>query len=66
MSSELDFFAIHALDGRTAQGELNRFRAQHRVLTIEQQWLATGLESHWVVCVSVANGPGALPAACSR
>ncbi|WP_034922030.1 HRDC domain-containing protein, partial [Candidatus Accumulibacter vicinus] len=51
----------HALDGRAAQDELNTFLAQHRVLTIEKQWLAAGLDSHWVVCVAVANGPGALP-----
>jgi hypothetical protein len=66
MSSELHFFAIHALDGRAAQDELNRFLAQHRVLRVEKPWLAAGLDSHWVVCVGVANGPGAPPAACSR
>ncbi|HRQ95177.1 MAG TPA: hypothetical protein PK440_09285 [Candidatus Accumulibacter phosphatis] len=66
MSSELHFFAIHALDGRAAQEELNGFLAQHRVLTIEKQWLAAGLDSHRVVCVGVANGPGALPDAAVR
>lgn len=33
---------------------------------IEKQWLAAGLDSHRVVCVGVANGPGALPDAAVR
>ncbi|MBK7677324.1 MAG: hypothetical protein IPJ27_22610 [Candidatus Accumulibacter sp.] len=60
MTNELHFFTIHALDGRAAQDELNGLLAQHRVLTTEKQWLAAGLESHWVVCVGTATSPGAL------
>ena len=63
MSSSLHFFAIPALDAQAAQDELNQFLAQHRVVTIEKQWLVAGSDSHWAVCVTVAAGPGPLPAA---
>lgn len=63
MSSTLHFFAIPALDTQAAQEELNQFLAQHRVVALEKQWLAAGSDSHWAVCVTVAAGPGPLPAA---
>lgn len=61
MSSELHFFSIPALDSRPAQNELNRFLAQHRVLTVEKQWLAAGIDSHWALCIGVDTGAGPLP-----
>ena len=66
MTNELHIFAIHAVDGRAAQDEVNGLPTQHRVVTIEKQWLAAGLDSHWVVCVGVANGPGVLRDAAVR
>ena len=63
MSSSLHFFAIPALDAQGAQDQLNQFLAQHRVVALEKQWLAAGSDSRWAVCVTVAAGPGPLPAA---
>jgi len=56
MRSQLHF-------SQAAQAELNAFLAQHRVVSVEKQWLNAGVESHWAVCVSVAEGSGPLPEA---
>ena len=56
MSNNLHFFTIPALAPAAAQETLNRFLAQHRVVTMEKQWLAVGADSHWVICVTVAAG----------
>lgn len=60
---ELHFFAIPALDPRAAQDEFNRFCAAHRVTAVERQFVASGADSHWALCVTVAGAPGPLPAA---
>jgi len=60
---QMHFFAIPALDPAAAQAELNHFIAAHRVASVERQFVQAGTDSHWVVCVSVAPGPGPLPAA---
>lgn len=57
------YFAIPALHPQAAQDELNAFCAAHRVVAVDQQWLADGACSHWAVCVTVAAGPGPLPQA---
>jgi hypothetical protein len=61
MSNSLHFFTIPALAPAAAQETLNQFLAQHRVVTMEKQWLAAGADSHWVICVTVAAGQAALP-----
>lgn len=60
---QLRFFAIPARDPAVAEAELNRVLAAGRVAGLERQFVAAGAESFWAVCVSVAEGPGALPAA---
>lgn len=60
---QLRFFAIPALDPATAEAELNRILAAGRVAGLERQFVAAGAESFWAVCVSLADGPGPLPAA---
>ena len=57
----LYFFAIPALDPQLAQDELNRFCAAQRVVAIERQLVAAGLDAYWAVCVTVASGGGPLP-----
>lgn len=57
----LHFFAIPALQPQPAQDELNRFCAAHRVVAVERQFVAAGLDAYWAVCVSVAAGAGPLP-----
>ena len=58
---QMHFFAIPALDPQTAQDELNRFCASHRVAAVERQFITAGLDSHWAVCVTLAAGTGPLP-----
>ena len=62
MSSTLHFFSIPALGGRAEQDALNAFVAQQRVVALDKHWLDAGLDSCWAVCVTVAAGPGPLPA----
>jgi superfamily II DNA helicase RecQ len=57
------FFVIPALDSAAAEAELNQVLAASRVLGIERQFVANGEASFWALCVSLAAGPGALPAA---
>lgn len=55
------FFAIPALNSRDAQDELNRVCAGRRVVAVERQFVAAGLDSFWAFCVTVAPGAGPLP-----
>lgn len=63
MSSSLHFFTIPVLDAEAAQDVLNQFLVRHRVVALEKQWLAAGIDSHWAVCVTVAAGQAPLPQA---
>jgi superfamily II DNA helicase RecQ len=62
MNSALHFFTIPALSPQAAQAELNLFLQQQRVVAVEKQWVADGAASYWALCVTVVDGPGALPA----
>lgn len=55
------FFAIPAQHPQPAQDELNRFCAGQRVVAIEREFVAAGLDSYWALCVTVASGAGPLP-----
>lgn len=59
----MHFFAIPALHPEEAQSELNAFCAAHRVVSIERQFVAAGVQSYWALCLVVATGPGPLPSA---
>lgn len=63
MSSTLHFFTIPAFAADEQQAALNQFLTRHRVVAVEKHWLAVGTDSHWVICVTVADGPGPLPSA---
>jgi superfamily II DNA helicase RecQ len=58
---EYHFFAVPALDPQNAQDALNRLCAQRRVVSVDRQFVAAGIDSFWAVCVTVAPGPGPLP-----
>jgi superfamily II DNA helicase RecQ len=62
----MHFFAIPALDPDGAQAALDAFCRAHRVVDIERQFAADGPRSFWAVCVTVAAGPGPLPAALKK
>lgn len=49
----LQFFFIRAIDSDAASEELNRFLANHRVLTVERQFVNDGLQSFWSICVDL-------------
>lgn len=54
-------FAVPALHPEPAQTELNAFLARERVLAVQRQFMADGVNSCWVFCVELASGPGPLP-----
>jgi superfamily II DNA helicase RecQ len=60
---QMRFFSVPALDPASAEAELNRLLAAGRVAGLERQFVAAGAASFWAVCVSLADGPGPLPAA---
>jgi hypothetical protein len=66
MSTTVHFFTIPALAPLAAEQALNRFLAAHRVVVVEKQWVAAGIDSAWAVCVTVALGQGPLPAELKR
>lgn len=54
----MHFFRIPMLDPGDAAGELNRFLASHRVVSVDREWVADGTNSAWAVCVTyVGTGP---------
>jgi superfamily II DNA helicase RecQ len=55
------FFAIPALDSRSAQDDFNKFCSAHRVVAIDRQFVVDGCNSYWALCVKVAATPGSLP-----
>jgi superfamily II DNA helicase RecQ len=59
----LNFFTIPALNPQPAQDALNDFCAAQRVVSVDRQFVAAGVDSFWAVCVTVAPGTGPLPAA---
>jgi hypothetical protein len=52
------FFAVPALGPEASQSEFNDFCAGHRVVAVERQFVAAGLDSFWSICVIVALGVG--------
>jgi superfamily II DNA helicase RecQ len=57
----LYFFTVPALDPGPAQDELNRFCEGQRVVAVDRQFVAAGLDSYWALCVTVSAGAGSLP-----
>jgi hypothetical protein len=53
MSMAFHFFSIRTLDPQSGQDELNRFCAGQRVVSVDRQFVAAGLDSHWSICVAV-------------
>lgn len=51
-----NFFTIPAIDNAEAQQELNQFFAQHRVVTVEKNFVEAGANSYWSICVEVTEG----------
>lgn len=47
----LQFFFIRVTDAAAAADELNRFLTNHRVLTVERQFVNDGSQSFWAICV---------------
>lgn len=50
------FFAVPAQSPEEVQQQINNFCARHRVLTVEKQFVAMGLESYWSLCVTYIEG----------
>ena len=56
------FFTITAQLPESGQNALNAFCAQHRVVALEKQFVAQGMESFWSICVTVIEGTGVVRA----
>ena len=52
----LQFFSVSAQFPEESQQLLNSFCAQHRVLTVDKQFVDLGAESYWSICVSYIEG----------
>ena len=56
-------FTIPALHPEPAQGELNTFLAQRRVVSLQRAFVADATNPLWTFCVEVADAQAPLPAA---
>ena len=45
------FFSIPAMMPDDVQDDMNRFCAEHRVISIEKQFVQDGERSYWAICV---------------
>ena len=55
------FFKIFAQAPELGQDALNAFCAQHRIVSLEKQFVTHGMESFWSICVTCAEGYAAEP-----
>ena len=53
---KMQFFTVPAKWPEQAQQTLNAFCAQHRVMTLEKQFVDVGIESYWSICVTFMEG----------
>lgn len=53
---KFQFFSVSAQSPEESQQLLNSFCAQHRVLTVEKQFVDLGAESYWSICVTTIEG----------
>ena len=51
-----EFISIPALDPAKAQGRLNQFVAQHRVVQVDRHFTAHASAPFWAVCISYVEG----------
>ncbi|MCP3869359.1 MAG: hypothetical protein GY703_14895 [Gammaproteobacteria bacterium] len=61
----MKFFTIPALAFDKTEGELNRFLAANRILGVDRQFIADGVNSHWCLCISYHEAESS-PAAVKR
>lgn len=54
------FFIVPAQGPEAAQDTVNNFCAQHRVVTVDRQFVALGAESYWALCLTYVEGAGPL------
>ncbi|MCX7109140.1 MAG: HRDC domain-containing protein [Proteobacteria bacterium] len=55
---KLHFFTISSQAPEQGQEALNAFCAQHRVVSLEKQFVTQGMESYWSICVTTLDGAG--------
>ncbi len=59
------FFTISAQSPETGQQALNAFCAEHRVVSVDKQFVAQGVESYWSICVCYTEGADSVRSALS-
>jgi len=55
-SMKLKFFSIPAYQSGDAGEELNSFCGNHKIASIEKQFVANGEQSYWAICITYIEG----------
>lgn len=53
---KIQVFTIPAFDGDEATKRLNEFLGSHRIADVQREFISNGLNSHWSICVTAAQG----------
>ncbi len=53
------FFSVDALLPGAGESELNAFCAQHRVASVDKQFVDRGVHAYWLFCLTTVDGDGA-------
>ena len=53
------FFSVEALAPTAGEAELNAFCAQHRIASVDNQFVAHGTYGYWLFCLTTVEGDGA-------
>jgi len=57
----MKFFTVPLLDHHAGEDHLNRFLGDHRILSIDHQFVSAGSGSFWAICVTYQEGNTANP-----
>jgi superfamily II DNA helicase RecQ len=53
------FFTVEALTPAAGEAELNAFCTQHRIASVDKQFVDQGAHSYWLFCLTIVNSDGA-------
>lgn len=53
------FFTVEALTPTERETKLNAFSAQHRIASVDKQFVDQGAHSYWLFCLTTVDGNGA-------
>lgn len=53
---KFSFFTVAAINPESGQAQLNEFCGQHKLVSVEKQFVSLGETSFWSVCVTYLDG----------